>query len=161
MQRSKFYKVKAKIKPLQHKTCISKDNTKDAKKERSKMIKEIYPDYYGAYFCPAIGANVAVNSNISLKKAASASSESAKSTQIALMLKEVIAKAELIYKDKPKDNVGQKSFSEIWVLAAIVKGVGYAKLTIGKYKADVKDSKAPFCQYCIKHISIHELKNKK
>lgn len=158
-QRKKVYKVKAKVKPTAL-PYIPNGKTTDARNARKNVIKKAMPEYYGVYYCPAIGENVVVNSKISLHKAVSASIENAKSTVITLMLKEIIGKAEFIYKTRPKDNKGQKSFSEIWVLAAIVKGVGYAKLTIGKYKNGVSDIKAPFCHYCINHLSIHKLKNK-
>lgn len=158
-QRKRVYKVKTKVK-LSALPRIPKGKTTDAHNARKSVIKKALPEYYGVYYCPAIGANVAVNSKITLHKAVDVSIESAKSTAAALMLREIIGKSEFIYKTKPKDNKGQKSFSEIWVLAAIVKGVGYAKLTIGKYKPDMV-AQAPFCQYCIKYLSIKELKNKK
>ena len=158
-QRKRFYKVKAKVKPTKL-PSIPKGNAINARNGRKSIIKQVMPEYYGVYYCPAIGSNVVVNSKISLHKAVSASIENAKSTAITLMLREIIGKAEFIYKTKPKDNKGQKSFSEIRVLAAIVKGVGYAKLTIGKYKDGITDIKAPFCHYCINHLSIHKLKNK-
>ena len=49
------------------------------------------------------------------------------------MVKEIIANSELIYTDTPKTNKGQKMFSKILVLVAAVRGIGWAKLTIGKY----------------------------
>lgn len=158
-QRKKVYKVKAKLKTATL-PRIPKGSVLNARSARKGIIKKALPEYYGVYYCPAIGANVAVNSKITLHKAVDVSIESAKSTTVALMLREIIGKAEFIYKAKPKDNAGQKSFSEIWVLTAIVKGVGYAKLTVGKYRPDVI-AQAPFCQYCIKYLSIKELKNKK
>lgn len=162
-QRKKVYKVKAKVKPTLPVGTpkIPKGKTKEATKERTRIIKEKLPEYYGVYWCPAINNHLVVNSRISLHKAVVASGETAKSAHVAMLLKEIIAKAEFIYRDKPKDNAGQKSFSEIWVLAAIVKGIGYAKLTVGKYKEGITDVQAPFCQYCIKYLSIRELKNKK
>ena len=159
-QRSKIYKVKSKIKPTIATRSVPKGKSKTAKEERSRMLKKIIPDYYGKYYCPALKDNVVINSNISLHKMLSASIIEQKSTIAALMLKELIKKAELIYKTKPKDNAGQKSFSAIYVLVAAIRGIGWAKLTIGKYKEDARKSQAPYCQYCVKHLSIHELKNK-
>ena len=160
-QRSKFYKVKAKVRLSTTKKDIPTGKTKSAMKERKALIKKSFPAYYGTYYCAALKADVAVNSNISLHKAIDEPSKTAKSTMLTLMLKDIVGKAEIIYEDTPKDNVGQKSFSKIIVLAAIVKGVGYAKLTIGKYKEGASDTKALFCHYCIRHLSVHELKNKK
>ncbi|MBR6250096.1 MAG: hypothetical protein IKR17_02745 [Bacteroidales bacterium] len=76
------------------------------------------------------------------------------------MVKEIIANSQLIYTDKPKTNKGQKMFSKILVLVAAVRGIGWAKLTIGKYNDKATMAQAPYCQYCIQHLSIHTLKNK-
>ncbi len=76
------------------------------------------------------------------------------------MVKEIIANSELIYTDTPKTNKGQKMFSKILVLVAAVRGIGWAKLTIGKYNDKAAMVQAPYCQYCIQHLSIHTLKNK-
>ena len=159
-QRSKIHKVKSKIKPTIATRSVPKGKSKTAKEERSRMLKEIIPDYYGIYYCPALKDNVVINSNITLHKLLSASVKSRKSAIAALMLKELILKAELIYKSKPKSNGGQKPFSEMYVLVAAIRGIGWAKLTIGKYKEDARKSQAPYCQYCVKYLSVHQLKNK-
>ena len=91
-QRKKVYKVKAKVKPTAL-PYIPNGKTTDARNARKNVIKKAMPEYYGVYYCPAIGENVVVNSKISLHKAVSA-------------------------------------------------------------------IKAPFCHYCINHLSIHKLKNK-
>lgn len=76
------------------------------------------------------------------------------------MVKEIIANSELIYTDTPKTNKGQKMFSEILALEVAICGIGWAKLTIGKYSDKATRTQAPYCQYCVKHLSVHELKNK-
>lgn len=158
-ERKKIYQIK-KIKLGRDESVPSERHSKREYDERKKKIVEAYMEYPHIVYCPAIKANVAINRN-SRRKTKSSAALNRKSTKLALNVPQLIENATLVYDNSKKQNTaGQKSFDNMFVLFCAVKGIGYAKLTIGRYSPDTTDTQAPYCQYCVSHISLHEIKNK-
>jgi hypothetical protein len=152
-ERKKINKIK-KVK-LNVKTDIP-----NAKTERKRLIRDTYKTHPRIVFCPALNDNVAINKSVSSDKTRDAAADKKKSTQLALMAPELLKIATLVYDNTAKDNAGQDTFDNMFILIAAVKGIGYAKITIGRYKPETQNTTAPYCQYCVSHISLHTLKNK-
>lgn len=152
-ERKKIYKIKkANIK--------AKIDIPASKSDRKKLIRDTYKTHPRIVFCPALNGNVAINKSVSSDKTRDAAADKRKSTQLALMVPELLKTATLIYDNTAKRNAGQASFDKMFILIAAVKGIGYAKITIGRYEHGTGSISAPFCQYCISHISLHTIKNK-
>lgn len=157
-ERKKVYKLK----PVKLKNTpeIPLSKTKDAAKSRKKIISSHIQKIYGIVYCPELGADVAFNKTVSNVETRYRASGSRKSTLLAVNVEALIPHAVKLYEGPAKDNGQQKEFRKIHVLIAAVRGVGYAKITIGEY-ADSTISKAPYCHYCVTNISLRHLKNKK
>lgn len=158
-ERKKIYGLK-KIKLKKDSLATPRSQNKSAYGVRKGQIISEYMEYPNIVFCPAIKANVAINRNSRRKTKSSAALDS-KSTRLALNVPQLIENAVLIYDNRRKEGTsGQKTFDSVFVLFCAVKNIGYAKLTIGRYAPDTENTQAPFVQYCVSHISLHEIKNK-
>ena len=151
-ERKKIYRIKKVKMPV-------KSDVPHDRKTRRNLIKTHYQENYGRYYCPALGGNVSINKDISCNKTFYEAAVREKSTKLALIVEQIIPLAVKLYSSKAKANEMQKGFSMVHVLVAGVRGVGYAKITVGEY-AD-KTELNEFCQYSVSHLSIVQLKNKK
>lgn len=152
-ERKKVYKLRPQKVKKVHK-CLPK-----SRRERRNIIKSHYKEVYGQYYCPALDANVSINKDISCNKTFYEASMRRKSTQLALVVEELLPIAVKLYDSTAKENEMQAGFVRMHVLVAGVKGVGYAKITVGEYSRI--NTPAPFCQYSVSHLSVVQLKNKK
>jgi hypothetical protein len=158
-ERKKIYSIK-KIKLKKDNTSITKKKSKAAYNERLNAIGAEYAKYPKTVFCPAIQEYVAINRN-SRRKTKNRAALDSKSTRLAFNIPQLIENAVLIYDNRRKNNTtGQKTFDSVFVLFCAVKNIGYAKITIGRYSPETTDTQAPFVQYCVSHISLHEIRNK-
>ncbi|MBO5963814.1 MAG: hypothetical protein J6P97_04965 [Bacteroidales bacterium] len=151
MQRSELYKSK----PVKNsaKGGVPKEKDAKAKDERAKILAKWIKNKE-VLFCPALSANVYTKRK-SKEETIYHASKSHKSTIVAMNMSNLYADAK--YSSyKPKANKNQICFKNIHVLIAVVKGVGYAKITVGEFYEDVKGEL--FCQYCATHISLRKIK---
>lgn len=157
-ERKKVYKLK----PVKVKNTpeIPHKKTKAAARIRKNIISTHIQSIYGTVYCPELDADVAFNKTVSNVETRYRASGSRKSTLLAVNIEALIPHAVKLYEGPAKANGQQKEFCRMHVLIAAVRGVGYAKITIGEY-ADSSLSKAPYCHYCVTGISLRQLKNKK
>ncbi|MBO7652836.1 MAG: hypothetical protein J6S84_09045 [Bacteroidales bacterium] len=156
-ERSKINKIK-KVK-ITDKPSIPKSKNTESAQYRKKKIAEHMQEIYGVHYCKELNGDVAINQHISNVETRFRASTGYKSTILALNIENLLSSAVKIYDAPPKGNKQQKSFVRMHVLIAAVRGIGYAKITIGEYENQII-AKAKYCHYCVTSISVHALKNK-
>ncbi len=157
-ERSKVYQTK-KIKNVNKKT-LPKAKTDTTRKERAVIVFKHFKAIKGkTYYCPALKDYVSIGKK-TYSEARIHTISRAKSTEAALNVENVIKNATLIYDAEPKKTKSQSAFKRMYVLICPITGVGYAKLTIGRFY-EKKENEPDLQVYCITQISLYELKNKK
>ncbi len=141
---------------------VKNGTTKHVPKERTstKSRRKIVDEYVrtikkSLIFCTALNNYVEVT-KISQSEIRNWGGIGWKSTISVLNAKELVCNATYIYSTPPKNNKKQKVFKKMHILICPIKGVGYAKITVGE-----GDFETPYILYSITHIALKKIKNRK
>lgn len=129
---------------------LPKAKNKPARKKRVDFITRHIESLYGTVYCPALRANVAFNRKTSKREAISHSSGDRDSTLFALNIEQLLQTASIVDRLPPKPgNKQQVPFCQMIIMEQKIKGLGTARITIGKYKPGYNLVEAPYCHYCV------------
>lgn len=120
-------------------------------KRRELLKRELQKHIGQRYYCPALGAKVRVTAS-SITETAQHAARSIAGTRLALRLPLVIkmaAKTRRGLEPKPGTQTKEFHFLEIITMVAEIKGIGKAKLTVGR-KRQIKKNK--YIEYCITEL---------
>ena len=142
---------------------LPKGKNSESEKKRQEILSKIYSKRVAdekarIVYCPSLGSNVLFTNKTSTRETKHRSSGDWKSTALAIDIERLFDVAEILYVESAKNNKSQSSFSSMVVLIAAVKGYGYAKIIVGKYRD--ANAEVPYCQYCVMSVSLRKLKNK-
>ncbi len=131
---------------------------KAATKSRRKIINDCIKTLKKTFiFCKALNDYVEIT-KISQSEVRNWGGINKKSTIAVLNIHNIVNNATYIYSTNPKDNKKQQAFKKMHILICPIKGVGYAKITIGEV---IKKKITPYTLYSITHISLIKIKNRK
>lgn len=148
---------KKKTPRLQKRPKMPRAKTKPAIKRREKTVSRHIEQLYGRVYCPALRANVAFNRRTSSKEARAHSAGDRDSALFAVNIEQLLQTATVVDRLPTKPgNKSQAPFCEMVVLEQKIKRHGTAKITIGKYKPDYKDTAASYCHYCVTRWNLRK-----
>jgi len=129
---------------------LPKAKCKAAIRQREHVVARHIESLYGTIYCPALRAKVAFNRKTSKREAVTHSVGDRDSTLFTLNIEQLLQTASIVDRLPPKSgNKQQAPFCKMIILEQKIKGHGTARIVIGKYKPDVRDTIASYCHYCV------------